>query len=127
MNAAIKPEDLLVDDDERVSTENFRGFYLGKNVPFSLLKRAMGLPGKSLAIYVGLWVHFSIHHKREIRLERQFFAGAGIAPTAITRGIDQLVRKGLIEEKSRKPGTTPVVYLRTEVQVEEQEEAHVKS
>ena len=61
MNAAIKPEDLQVDEDEQVSTENFRGFYLGENVPFSLLKRAMGLPEKSFPVYVGLWVHFSIH------------------------------------------------------------------
>ena len=51
MDVAIDPEDLIV-DEEFVPQTRFRGFFLGKRVPYSLLKRAFGLPGKALAVYL---------------------------------------------------------------------------
>ena len=125
MNAAIEPEDLIIDDNTQ-PTQRFRGYFLGKRVPHSLLLRAMGLPGKALAIYVELWVRFSITNKREIELERKFFQGSGLAPTAITRGISKLIEAWLIEERHRKPGCTPILYLRTEKEVQLCEEALVE-
>mgnify|MGYP001206115763 CR=1 FL=1 len=125
MDVAIDPEDLIV-DGEFVPQTRFRGFFLGKRVPYSLLKRAFGLPGKALAVYLALWVRFSITNRRQTELERKFFSGSGLAPTAITRGINELVRAGLVEEKSRKPGATPRLLLRTEKEVQEYEVKNAK-
>ena len=98
MDLAIKPSDLVADDTfAPTPLPKIRGYFLGKRVPMILLKRAKGLPGKSMAVYMGLWVRFSIEKKREIELERKFFNGSGMAPTSITRGIDELVKAGLIQ------------------------------
>ena len=117
----MKPEDLLLGDDH--FTPRVKGYFIGKPVPYTLMKRAMGLPGKAFAVYMALWVLFSAKKKREIRLQRRFFEGSGLAATSITRGIDELVKAWLIQEVHRKPGQTPILYLMNEKEVIQAEEA----
>ena len=118
----LEPEDILA-DDTILPPKKFKGYYIGRKVPYSLLKKAMGLQGKALAVYVGLWVVWCRTENREIRLERKFFEGSGLSPTSITRGITALVDAWLIDERSRRPGATPVLYLKTEEEVKKCEEA----
>ena len=118
----MQPEELIVEGAE-LPAKKFRGYFLGKRVPQSLMIRAMGLPGKAFAVYMMIWIRFSIEKEREVELERKFFEGSGLAPTSITRGINALVGAWLIEERSRKPGATPKLYLRTEDEVKLCEEA----
>ena len=122
MIGGIAPEDLMA-PDESLPPRKFRGYFIGRRVPYNLLKRAMGLPGKALAVYIALWVLYSKDKSREIKLERKFFKGSGLAPTAITRGIQALIDAWLVEERSRKSGITPILYLRTEDEVQQCEEA----
>ena len=122
MDEVLDPTEFLIDEAE-MSPKKFKGYYLGKRIPLSLLKRAMGLPGKAFAVYIAIWVRYSIQKTREVQLERKFFEGSNVAPTAITRGISALVDAWLIEERSRRPGATPILYLRTLEEVKQCEEA----
>ena len=122
MYEALDPNEFTISDDQ-IAASGFSGYYLGKKIPLGLLKRAMGLPGKALAVYITIWFRFGIEKTREVRLERKFFEGSGMAPTAITRGINALVDAWLVEERLRKKGATPVLYLRTLREVEQCEEA----
>ena len=109
------PSDLSA--DQPFYAPRVKGYFLGKPLPWELMKKVVGLPGKACAVYVALWVLFSATRNREVRLKRKFFAGSGIANSAITRAIDTLIEAKLIDPIDRRPGKTPVLYIRKESEV----------
>ena len=89
------------------------GYYIGKKVPWSLLKKASGLGLPALTVYLGLWVLFSATRCREIEIRRDMFDDTGLAGSSISRGLKALIGAGLVNEIIREPGRTPIVELLT--------------
>ena len=89
------------------------GYFIGKPVPWNLVKYADKYGHAVAVIYIGLWVIYSATNRREIKIRRELFDGSKLSDSSITRGIDKLIRAGLVREVSRKPGQTPVVELLT--------------
>ena len=63
---------LSIDDELNSSPDSFneiKGYFLGKKVPYRLMKRAMALHGKGpICVYMALWVLYSATRRRKIIL-----------------------------------------------------------
>ena len=109
---------LSTDDELNSSPDSFneiKGYFLGKKVPYRLMKQAMTLPGKGpICVYMALWVLYSATRRRKIILRRKFLEGTGLASSTISSALDKLVENGLISQIKRGVGQAPVIYLKKE-------------
>lgn len=94
-------------------------FYIGKSIPWNLLKLAMRGTKGSLSVYLAAWCLFSMTRRRTITLKRSFLDNSGMSGSTISAGIDECVRLGLLEEVQRSEGRSPVLYIKKESEIEE--------
>ena len=115
---------LSIDDELNTSPDSFneiKGYFLGKKVPYRLMKRAMALQGKGpICVYMALWVLYSATRRRKIILHRKFLEGTGLASSTIASALNKLQEDGLISPVRRGIGKAPVIYLKSEKEVFEE-------
>ena len=94
-------------------------FFIGKSMPWNLLKLAMRGTKGSLAVYLACWCLYSMTRRRTVTLKRSFLDDSGMSGSTISSGIDECIRLGLLEEVIRGDGRSPVLYIRKESEIEE--------
>jgi|ETNmetMinimDraft_13_1059891.scaffolds.fasta_scaffold274209_1 hypothetical protein len=108
----------MTPDDTPLYTDRVSGgFFIGKAVPWNLLKLAMRGRKGAICVYLACWCLYSMTRRRKVTLKRSFLDNSGLSSSTITVGIDECVRLGLVEEVVRQPGKSPILYIRKESEV----------
>ena len=85
--------------------------FLKGPIPLDWLILAAGLPGKSLAVGLGLWVRAGMKNQRRFSVPRSLLREFQVGAEGLRESLVRLERAGLIVVVERRQGCSPVVEL----------------
>jgi len=94
-----------------------QGLFIRGPIPMPWVERVAQLPGKALALAMGLWWLHGMAKGGEVTVTRKMLARLNLSRDAAADGLTRLEKAGLIRV-SRAPGNRPRVHIVTKVEQE---------
>ena len=82
-------------------------------IPIPWVEMAAQLPGKALALGIGLWWLHGMARDAEVKLTKRLLQTFNLSRDAATDGLARLEKSGLVQVK-RAPGKRPLVLIITQ-------------
>jgi hypothetical protein len=119
----MRDRDILVKRIKRnVSTGQWeeaktKGLFIRGPIPMPWVERVAQLPGKALALALGLWWLHGMAKGGEVTVSRKMLERLNLSRDAAADGLTRLERAGLIRVR-RAPGKRPRVHIVTKTEQE---------